>query len=104
MGLATDLAMMGAEYALGIPPSGGNKKKRDKNKDEAPASQGPATTGPATTGTAGTDTSGGVIGSKKRGGKIRKTGKYMLHRGERVLNKGQQRRAGLLRGRRAKSR
>lgn len=30
-----------------------------------------------------------ILGSKKRGGKIKKTGKYRLHKGERVLTKKQ---------------
>ncbi len=29
----------------------------------------------------------GVLGSFKKGGKVKKTGKYILHKGERVLNR-----------------
>lgn len=33
-----------------------------------------------------------ILGSKRKGGKVRKTGDYRLHRGERVLTKRQSKR------------
>jgi len=63
--------------------SKGKKKVKSREKDPD-SSLVPSASASAPAGW-GSSTGGGVIGSKRHGGKIKKTGRYKLHKGEYVL-------------------
>jgi hypothetical protein len=76
MGLLTDVATAGIQYASrgGGDGGKGDGGRRKKKKPEQPAGTNPDD-----------------IPQYKHGGKVRKTGLARVHKGERVLTRGQQR-------------